>query len=280
MSDIVMKGETIYSFPGASDSSSGIPFHLQMTGISRCDGSYRITRRPSSSFFVFEYVMKGRGCLEIDGRSFEPCAGDVYFIDGRLAHSYWSSFEDPWVKIWFNVEGELVSKLVELYGIGGAHLFKGCPLEHVFKRGFETARDNPGKAQEVAALCIHELALELSRRVSRPWRKEQAVPDSIAKLKARIDGDLSRTPSLEELCKLCGLSASQTLRLFKRHFGTTPVQYSLDRRIATAKLLLDGTAKSIKEIALDLGFADEYYFSNMFKSRTGSSPTGYRKLSR
>ncbi len=275
-----MKGETIYSFPGSSDSSSGVPFHLQMTGISRCDGSYRIARRPSANFFVFEYVMKGRGGLEIDGHSFEPCAGDVYMVDGRLAHSYWSSFEDPWVKIWFNVEGELVPQLIELYGIGGTHLFKGCPLEHIFKRGFETARDNPERVQDVAALCVHELALELSRRVSRPWLKDKAVTEPMAKLKAKIDGDLSRTPSLEELCKLCGFSASQTLRLFKKSFGTTPVQYSLDRRIATAKLLLDGTAKSVKEIALDLGFADEYYFSNVFKARTGSAPTAYRKLSR
>lgn len=276
-----MKGdETIYSFPGASDSSGGAPFHLQMTGISRCDGSYRIARRPSKSLFVFEYVIAGRGGLEMDGRTFEPCAGDVYVVDGRLPHAYWSSFSEPWVKIWFNVEGELVARLVELYGIGGTHLFKACPLEHIFRRGFDTARDTPDKAQEVAALCIHEIAMELSKRVSRPWRKGHEIPASMAKLKAKIDGDLSRSPALEALCRLSGLSPSQMLRLFKKSFGTTPVRYSLDRRIETAKLMLDGTAKPIKEIALELGFADEYYFSNMFKARTGSSPTAYRKLSR
>ena len=275
-----MRGEIIYSFPGASDPSSGIPFHLQMTGISRCDGSYRIARRPGVNFFVFEYIMKGKGHLEIDGRSFEPAAGDVYMIDGRLPHSYWSSANEPWVKIWFNVEGELVAKFIELYGLGGVHLFKSCPLEHIFLRGFETARDNPAKAQETGVLCVHELAIELSRRVERPWRKAEAIPSSMAKMKTRIDGDLSRTPSLEELCKLSGLSPSQTLRLFKKHFGTTPVQYSLERRIASAKLMLEGSAKSIKEIASDLGFADEYYFSNMFKSKTGSNPSSYRKLSR
>lgn len=275
-----MKGETIYSFPGSSDASCGRPFHLQMTGVSRCDGSYRIARRPSANFFVFEYVMKGRGFLEIDGRSFEPCAGDVYLVDGRLAHSYWSSFEEPWVKIWFNVEGELVAKLMDLYGIGGTHLFKSCPLEGLFKRGFETARDNPAKAQETAALCVCELVMELSRRVERPWLKDRAVPEAVARMKARIDAKLSEPPSLEALCELSGFSPSQTLRLFKRHYGTTPTQYSLDMRIASAKLLLEGAAKSIKEIADDLGFADEYYFSNTFKARTGSSPSAYRKLFR
>ena len=99
-------------------------------------------------------------------------------------------------------------------------------------------------------------------------------------MKAAIDANLSRSPSLKALCKLSGFSASQSLRLFKTAFGVTPVQYSLDRRMASAKLLLEGTAKSVKEIASDLGFADEYYFSNMFKARVGCAPTAYRKLSR
>jgi len=280
MSFIVMKGETIYSFPGASDLSRGAPFHLQMTGISRCDGSYRIARRPSESFFVFEHVMEGHGFLEIGGGHFEPCAGDVYFIDGRLAHSYWSSSDDPWTKIWFNVEGPLVASLIDLYGFAGSYLFKNCPLEHIFRLGFETARDNPSRAQEQAALCVHEIAQELARRVKSEQPSRSSLPEGIVNVKAKLDRELFRTPPLKELCRISGLSASQTLRLFKAAYGATPIQYSLDRRIASAKLMLSGSAKSVKEIARDLGFADEYYFSNMFKARSGSSPSAYRKLSR
>jgi hypothetical protein len=121
-----MRGdETIYSFPG---DWKGRPFHLQMTGISRCDGSYRIARLPSPDFFVFEQVLRGRGFLEIGGRLYEPKAGDVYFVDGRLKHAYWSDAKEPWEKIWFNVEGPLVSRLVDLYGLQGRHLFENCPL--------------------------------------------------------------------------------------------------------------------------------------------------------
>ncbi len=274
-----MKGETIYSFPGEPDGTGPSPFRLQMTGISRCDASYRIARRPSE-IFVFEYIMKGRGRLEIDGKSLEPCAGDVYFIDGRLAHSYWSSAEDPWVKIWFNVEGELVPSLLSLYGFGGVHLFKDCPLEHVFVRGFETARDNPASAQKVAALCVHELALELSKRVAAPWRLQTVVPEAAARVKEAIDASPGSPPSLAKLCRASGMSVSQTLRLFKKAYGSTPLRYALDRRISSAKLLLSNSAKSVKEISVELGFADEYYFSNVFKARTGVPPTRYRKLSR
>ena len=34
--------------------------------------------------------------------------------------------------------------------------------------------------------------------------------------------------------------------------------------------------KSLLEIAIETGFQSEYYFSKMFKKRTGLSPTNYR----
>jgi len=267
--------ETTYSFP--EDSASC--FHLQMTGISRCSGAYRIERRPKKNFYVFEYVQRGQGFLEIDKQHLEPSEGDVYLVDGSFAHSYWSSADRPWLKIWFNVEGPLIASLLEMHGVKGKYLFNDCQaLEGIFIKGFETARDNPMRAQQTAALCIHELIQELSSRM--PRQEKEPVSEFAVRMKDRIDANLSRSPSIKELCALCGMSPSQTLRIFKKAYGETPVQYSLSRRIATAKIMLEGTAKPVKEIAANLGFTDEYYFSNMFKARVGSAPTAYRKLSR
>ena len=42
-------------------------------------------------------------------------------------------------------------------------------------------------------------------------------------------------------------------------------------------MLLQDTTHSIKSIATHLGFADEHYFANVFKSKTGRTPSQYRK---
>ena len=49
--------------------------------------------------------------------------------------------------------------------------------------------------------------------------------------------------------------------------------------IEFAKKLLIDTNLSVREIALKLCFADEYYFSNIFKTKTGKTPTEYRRES-
>jgi AraC-like DNA-binding protein len=41
---------------------------------------------------------------------------------------------------------------------------------------------------------------------------------------------------------------------------------------------LDFTDKPIKEVAIDLGFDDPYYFSRRFSKIIGMSPTKYRSI--
>ena len=44
-----------------------------------------------------------------------------------------------------------------------------------------------------------------------------------------------------------------------------------------AKNLIINTDFSIGEIGSSLGYSDQHYFSNIFKSKTGFSPLSYRK---
>jgi AraC-like DNA-binding protein len=46
--------------------------------------------------------------------------------------------------------------------------------------------------------------------------------------------------------------------------------------ITEAKVLLKSTNKTINEIAHELNFNDQYYFSNFFKSQTGQNPSNFR----
>ena len=74
-----------------------------------------------------------------------------------------------------------------------------------------------------------------------------------------------------------GLSVSNMNRKFRKYFGVSPYQYLMEQKLHTAELLLLHTVKPVKEIAMDLKFADEFYFSNVFRKRRGTPPGIYRK---
>ena len=109
-----MREEFIFPPPAPPDS----PFQLRLAGTSYCDGSYLIARRNSGDW-VIEFVERGRGTLEVDGRTCHPEAGDLYFVPAGSTHRYWSSAEEPWVKHWMNFSGELIRELVLQYCPGG-----------------------------------------------------------------------------------------------------------------------------------------------------------------
>ena len=73
------------------------------------------------------------------------------------------------------------------------------------------------------------------------------------------------------------LSPNAFSKKIKQQFTKTPSQLIQERVILESKKLLHLTYKSVKEIAQELHFEDEFYFSRYFKKNVGISPTIYRK---
>lgn len=82
--------------------------------------------------------------------------------------------------------------------------------------------------------------------------------------------------STTELARLCGMSLSSFKRKFKAAFNQSPKQYINQKRIEKAKELLNNEELNISEVAYKIGFNDIGYFSKVFKSKEGLTPTEFR----
>lgn len=80
---------------------------------------------------------------------------------------------------------------------------------------------------------------------------------------------------VDELAYMAGLSRKYFTRLFQAHTGCSPKEYQVRLRCNYAKYLLEETAMSIKEIAANLGYADQHAFSKQFKKVTGVPPNAW-----
>lgn len=86
--------------------------------------------------------------------------------------------------------------------------------------------------------------------------------------------------TVEVLANMMNVSPSYLSRSFKKDMGTTLKHYVNMQIMDKAKQALIFTKKSIKEIAMELRFCDEFYFSNYFKRHTHHSPSLYRRRNR
>lgn len=94
-----------------------------------------------------------------------------------------------------------------------------------------------------------------------------------------MDAAFPATLSLGELARRLHVSSYYLQRLFKRHTGASPAEYSASRRLEAARQLLDHTDLNITEISLRTGFSSAAYFSAFFQKLAGCSPTVYRQNS-
>ncbi len=79
-----------------------------------------------------------------------------------------------------------------------------------------------------------------------------------------------------EYASILGITVDNLSRRSRRYFHKTPSQLIQDRLILEAKKMLHLTRLSIKEIAYELLFRDEYYFSRFFKKVAKVSPQAFR----
>ncbi len=269
--------EDITSF--CIDENTNFAFNLEMTGISYCDGTYKI-KRNNSPIYVFEYIISGTGAVKTGAAEFYPSEGDIYILHRGSSHEYYSDDRNPWIKVWFNAKGTLIDHLMEVYKLGNINHIQNYDLSGLFFKMIEIARMNSidhRRIFEQASIVLHELLIKIAAKLE--GEKESPNYDAL-KIKQYLDQHIEDKVAVKDLGDLVYHSPSHIIRIYKKEYGVTPYDYLLNKKLEMAILMLLNTNMSVKEIAFKLKFADEHYFCNFFKSKTGQSPSTLRKEAR
>ena len=131
------------------------------------------------------------------------------------------------------------------------------------------------KRERIFKLSLTFLMYILSQPEIR-W--QQPLPDNIAVAVAAINESPAFPWTTSKLACSAAMSTDGFSRSFRRWLHTTPARYVQQIRIREACRMLSDGDESIDRISAEVGFADRFHFSHIFKQHTNTTPARYRKL--
>lgn len=229
------------------------------------------------SCYALHYVINGKGVF--NGQKFEK--GDCYLKVPNEPEEVYPDPDDPYETCWIIFYGGMVPKLLE-----------NCCIEHknyVFKFDnteecarlikyylFDKKYVNPYDEQfELHALLYRLLSQHLTTEQSN-----HLSGNEVTQLAAEyIEQNFYKPISVKNVADYVHFSQNYISSVFKQKYGMPIKEYLTNYRIKKASEMLKNNKEfSIGSIAESCGFNDPLYFSRVFSSQMGMSPSAYRKF--
>ena len=125
---------------------------------------------------------------------------------------------------------------------------------------------------KIATICGEYLTMSNSISTTKPTVGQMA--------KKYIGENLGKRILIGDICEYLKCSKSTLLSGFKKQFGITVNSYITQVKLDHAARLLSEGELTISEIANETGFSDQSYFSKVFSSKYGITPSEYRNDAR
>ena len=130
--------------------------------------------------------------------------------------------------------------------------------------------DRERKLTLLLATLMNELAYIARNSLSQP---EEWI---VALLKA-MSMDPARYISLEEAADLVHMSVRTLSSRFRRIMGRSVHEYQVSMKLESAYNALRTGHYTVREVALNFGFCDPFYFSRVFKQKFGVTPNEIKR---
>lgn len=232
--------------------------------------------------FILIYNIEGKGNLTIKNTRFELLPDQFFIIPENMPHAYYADSDDPWSIYWIHFAGRKAKHLakplmrsVSVVRSKTSRVNERLELfEEIFRnmeRGFSV------ETLEYINLCLPRLLASFTHLEQFRMINEQISKDPISQSINFMLENINRKFKLDQLASVVNLSASHFSRLFLSRTGHSPIDYFIQLKIQRSCRLLDNTELTIVNVAREIGFDDQFYFSRLFRKVMNMSPREYRK---
>jgi AraC family transcriptional regulator len=135
------------------------------------------------------------------------------------------------------------------------------------------------RSEGPSRLALEGLALEILAEASRGGSPdpERAAPSWLIRARDLLHDRFREDLSFAEIAEAVGVHPVHLARTFRRHFLRTAGEYLRGLRVESACRMLATTDRTLAEIALDSGFADQSHFTKTFRGQMKMTPGEFRR---
>lgn len=265
-----------YQFRDALKENAGLSVYN--AGYEQCESNH--SWGPAlRDHYIIHFVVSGSGILCCNQQERVVRAGELFIIFPTQVASYRADGNDPWRYNWVGFNGTDARRLVKLTGLSrGQPVLRSDDPERTstLLRRIADAGDNTAAADAEMAGCLylflaHLIRMNQHNAGANP--RQTYVSGALRYIQYNYANDIGVT----DIAQYVGISRSQLYRAFLQDFGVSPHGYLQTYRINEACSLLHDPAYSVAEVAGSVGFNDPLYFSRVFKSIKGVTPSEYQK---
>ncbi|MCB0639328.1 MAG: AraC family transcriptional regulator [Lewinella sp.] len=231
--------------------------------------------------FQIVYIANGQGVFESrEAGRLAVKEGTIMLHFPGIWHRYKPDRQTGWEEFWVGFDGHYAEYLMrqDCFDPSQPLINLGFNIEfvEVFLRLIETVRHEGVAHRQISSCLVIQLlglvyASALMKNKTR-LHKEQVVHA----IRLRMHKDWDQALDLNALAAEHNVSYEWFRKAFKQVVGVSPNQYQQNLKLDKASQMLRETALTVAEVAHLTGHGNEFYFSRIFKKKTGYSPSEYR----
>ena len=192
---------------------------------------------------------------------------------------FYGNLKAPFDHTWIHCDGTFVRTQLARLRIPCNRPFSltdVLPTERYFLMLHEEMTHRGGPDLAIIRNLFQNWFHEIARQRKQTASLEQAPPQALLAVKHQLESEYEEPVRLGDLAEKAGLSVPHFCALFKKHFGTSAIDYQIRVRMQQAVYWLKDRNLSIGEVAGRVGYDDIFYFSKLFKKHYGVSPRAMR----
>lgn len=231
-------------------------------------------------FDKFYYILDGECSIKIDNTEYIARKGQLFLLPYNSVQTYHHISKNYITKYWFHCTFTCHDKdLFEIISL--PHFITVDNPEYItgLLKKIVSYNDNYSIQSTLhQKACILELLAYYFEKSD--LTKEKLFKDEkISIIMAYIENNLQHDITINTLSSLVHFHPNYFINFFKDAIGIPPMEYINSMRIEQSKKLLQDDEIPIKNVATRVGFKASYYFSRIFKQKTGLSPSDFRLIS-
>lgn len=233
---------------------------------------------PTRIIDSFELIFVDRGLLSIAeaGTSFAVRAGEALLLMPGCPHGGTAPYPGDLAFFWVHFAGEAAASASGWDLPQHPVVARPERLREWF-RAFLAEQESPERGQATLDLLLLLMLHELARPAPPPPEASAAVAALAARAATWIREHLHHAIGAADVARAMNCHPDYLGRCCRRVWGHSLTEAIHRQRVRLAQRELTDSARPIRQIADDTGFADPAYFRRIFRRYTGESPGQYRR---